>query len=44
MRAYGVKNPIKEKATRIKEIDRSADKRYYPLTKDGVFDEWSAVA
>ena len=44
MRAYGVKNPIKDKATHIKEIDRSTDKRYYPQTKDGVFDEWAAVA
>ena len=44
MRAYGVKNPVEEKAARIKAIDDSADKRYYPQTKDGVFDEWAAVA
>ena len=44
MRAYGVKNPLHEKAARIKEIDETTGKRYYPQTKEGVFDEWAAVA
>ena len=44
MRAYGVKNPAQDKAARIQSLEQSPDKRYYPKNRDGVVDEWAAVA